>query len=293
MREINFIFFGSSPISVTALEELRQAGMRPLAVVTQPDKKQGRGLNLTPSPVKAWATAHRGIPIEYWTPDINELKQRLAKYNADVFVLVSFGKILPREILDMPRKGIVNLHPSLLPLLRGPSPIESTILLDMKDDVGVTIMLLTEKMDEGPILAQRKVEVNPPAGGWPIRRSELYSVLSMAGAKLLVDTLPLWIEDKIAPVAQDSARATYSRMIDKSDGEIDLEADPYQNFLKFCALEGWPGTYFYVEHSGRRVRVKIIDAAHVDGQFRILKVTPEGKREMLFEDFKKGYQINS
>ncbi len=287
MKDFTFIFFGSSPISVTALEALIKTGMRPIAVVTQPDKPQGRGLNLTPSPVKVWADAHRSIPVEYWTKDNNEaFLDRLRQYNADVFVLVSYGKILPDEVLKMPRKGVVNLHPSLLPKLRGPSPIESTILNDMKSETGVSIMLLTKGMDEGPVLAQKKVEVP----NWPPKRHDLYNILSHEGAELLTATLPLWMDDKIDALDQNSESATYCKKIEKKDGEIDLGGDPYQNFLKIRAYEEWPGAYFFIEHAGHKMRVKITDAAFLDGALKILKVIPEGKKEMSYIDFLRGFQ---
>lgn len=279
MKEINFVFFGSSPISVTALDLLERAGFMPKTVVTQPDRPQGRGLTVLPSPVKTWAL-DRGINVQTSLSVIPK---------ADVGVLVSYGRILPKSVIESFPKGILNLHPSLLPKLRGPSPIESTILQDMKDEIGVSIMLLDSGLDTGPILADKKVDVTD----WPQMKSDLYALLSLEGAKLLAETLPLWIEGDITPKPQDNAKASYSKIIEKTDGQIDLSAPPYQNFLKFCAFEGWPGTFFYVDHAGRKIRVKITDASYTDSQFIILRVVPEGKREMSFEDFRKGYPINS
>jgi methionyl-tRNA formyltransferase len=283
-NNFSFVFFGSSPISVTALDALLKAGMTPKAVVTQIDRPQGRGLTLVATPVKIWAEDKR-IPVEFFDTDKETFLKHLAKYEADVFVLVSYGRMLPDEVLSMPRKGVVNLHPSLLPKLRGPSPIESSILLDMKDETGVSIMLLTQKMDEGPILAQKQIEIP----NWPPKRSELYKILSEEGANLLAQTLPLWVADKIEPLEQDHALSTYSKMIEKEDAEINLDGDPYKNYLKIQAYEGRPGAFFFKEHAGKKIRVKITDASFENNELHILKVIPEGKKEMTFGDFNRGF----
>ncbi len=282
---ISFIFFGSSPISVSALEALKGAGSLPKLIITQPDKPQGRHLELVASPVKIWAEENN---IKYLTPEkirtedfFNELKE----VGAEVFVLVSYGKIIPKNILELPKFGILNLHPSLLPKLRGPAPIENTILNDMKDEVGVTIMLLDEKMDEGPILKQESVTIE----NWPPKKSELYKILSDSGSKLLVEVLPKWINGQIDPIPQDNLKATYCGIIKKQDGLLDLEDDGYKNFLKFCAYEGWPGTYFFYKLDDKEIRIKITDVDFIDNKFVIKKVIPEGKREMGHTDFLRGY----
>ncbi len=282
---MKFIFFGSSPISVVCLEALRAKGLVPVLVVTQPDKPQGRHLTLTPSPVKVWAETH-GVPVS--TPvkiRTEEFVTELKSYDASVGVLVSYGKIIPDSILELFPKGILNLHPSLLPKLRGPSPIEGTILNDMKDEVGVTVMLLDREMDHGPILAQKHIQI----ANWVPRKHELYEILAQQGGGLLAETLPAWVAGLVTPREQHHTEATYCHIIEKSHGQIDLNADGYHNLLKVRAYEDWPGTYFFINHDGREMRVKITDADFVDGQFKILKVIPEGKKEMPFEDFERGY----
>ncbi len=285
-NKINFIFFGSSPISVISLESLKEKGLLPVLVVTQPDKPQGRHLTLTPSPVKVWAIENNipvSTPIKIRT---EEFLKELEGYNATAGVLVSYGKIIPESILNLFPKGILNLHPSLLPKLRGPSPIESTILNDMKDSVGVTVMLLDREMDHGPILAEREIKIN----NWIPKKAELYQTLSNEGGELLAETLIKWIGGSITPVEQDHSKATYCEIIKKSDGLVDLDADGYKNLLKVRAYEDWPGTYFFIEHDGRQMRVKITDADFVDGKFEIKKVIPEGKKEMNYIDFLRGYR---
>jgi methionyl-tRNA formyltransferase len=282
---MKYVFFGSSPISVSSLNALRDAGFSPALIVTQPDKPQGRHLKLESSPVKVWAIENK---IDYLTPEnikSDELLSSIKQVGADVGVLVSYGKIIPESILNLFPKGILNLHPSLLPKLRGPSPIESTILNDMKDEVGVTVMLLDREMDHGPILAQKKVEVE----NWPPKKNDLYALLSTQGGKLLAETLLRSVEGEITPVEQKHDDASYCHIIKKVDGLINLSEDGYKNLLKICAYEGWPGTYFFVHHDGKEIRVKITDADFVDGILEIKKVIPEGKKEMSFEDFKRGH----
>lgn len=278
---MKFIFFGSSPISVVTLNHLKQEGFVPSLVVTKPDRPKGRGLVLTPSPVKEWALQEN---IEVVTPEkirTDEFFETLKSVGAEFGVLVSYGKIIPQNIIDLFPKGIINVHPSLLPKLRGPSPFEFTILNDMKDEVGVSIMLLNSGMDEGPILSQKKIELT----NWPVSKSTLYNILTKEGAELLSQTLRAYLSGNIEPKPQEG-EATYSRIIEKQDGELDLATDPYKNFLKYKAYEGWPGTYFFVEKNGQKVRVKITEASFEDNQFKILKVTPEGKKEIEYEKFK-------
>lgn len=283
--EIKFTFFGSSPISVTSLNSLRDAGYMPTLIVTQPDKPQGRHLKLIPSPVKVWAIENK---IEYVTPEdikSDELFEVVKKVNANVGILVSYGELIPHLLIDIFPKGILNLHPSLLPKLRGPSPIETAILNDMKDEVGVTIMLLDDEMDHGPILAQRNV----PIDKWVPTKSELYENLSTEGGKLLAETLPKWLAGEISPKEQDHKNATYCEMIEKKDGQIDLGDDGYKNLLKIKAYEDWPGAFFFFKHKNKDIRVKITDADYIDGVLVIKKVIPEGKKEMNYSDFLRGH----
>jgi methionyl-tRNA formyltransferase len=146
-------------------------------------------------------------------------------------------------------------------------------------------MVLTEGMDEGPILAQEEVGI--PKESWPIRGSELDELLAKRGGELLARILPDWVNGSITPVEQNHAEATYSKKITKDMGLIDLEDDPYKNLLKIRAFDGWPGTYFFYEKGGVRVRVKIVDAKLENGTLVITKIIPEGKGETDFEMFVK------
>lgn len=285
MSEIKFVYFGGEPIGVPVLEELKAAGMLPSLVVCNPDRPVGRKQVMTPPPVKVWAEENE---IGVWQPE-NFKKDEiigvgpLYEQTWDVFVVVAYNKILPKWLIELPEHGTVNVHPSLLPLLRGASPIRSTILNDMKDECGVSVMQLDEKMDHGPILAQATMDIAPE--NWPIRGTELDEALARLGGSLLAATLPEYIAGTIAPQEQDHEAATYCGRLDRSMGELTLDPhnlptgdEAYQILLTIRAFEEYPGTFFM--HAGKRIKIK--EAELADGKLRILRIIPEGKQEMDF-----------
>lgn len=276
-------FFGTPHLSVWVLDELEAKGILPSLVVTNPDTPQGRKMILTPTPVAVWAEARNINVLKLSSLKNPEVESELKASGCELFVVVAYGKLIPQAILDIPKYKTLNIHPSLLPLLRGASPVRSAILQDM-NPTGVTIMELTLGMDEGPILIQEKVEI--PKGSWPIRGNELDEILFKKGGKMLTEILPAWIEGSCAPQEQDHANATYCAKIAKEMGELDLTADPYQNLLKIRAFDGWPGTFFFTEKNGERIRIKVVDAKiGSDGTLSITKIIPEGKKEMDYKDF--------
>ncbi|MDO8576170.1 MAG: methionyl-tRNA formyltransferase [bacterium] len=273
---VRFAFFGTSHIAVYALEALAQANLMPALVVTQPPKPKGRGLEEKPTQVELWAR-DSGIPVAHDTQEFEAGKW-------DVAIVVDYGNMLPKNVLDVPRCGFLNVHPSLLPRLRGASPIRSAILNDERT-TGVSVMLVSEGMDEGPIVAQKKIEVTP----WPIGNAALETMLMQEGGKLLAQILPQWVAGEVDAHGQNHDVATYAEKITKEDGLLDLSADAYKNLLKIRAYEGWPGTYAFFERNGksasRRIRVGIIDAHIENGKLVIARVKPEGKKEMGYEEF--------
>ena len=276
---MNIAFFGTPDRAVYVLDELKAAGILPSLIITQPDRPQGRKLVLTPPPVKTWAQKEK---IEVLQPDDlsdTGFIKRLKNGGFDAFVVVAYGKILKDEILDIPTRGSLNLHASLLPKLRGSCPIETAILQDEKN-TGVSIIKMDKFMDHGPIIASK--EVVPSR--WPLPADDLARELVTEGGKLFAQVLPQWIAGKIEANEQDHDAATFTKKITKEDGLIDLGADGYQNFLKWNAYKGWPGSYFFTKSNKR---VVITDAGFVDGIFKILKVVPEGRKEISWEDFSK------
>lgn len=274
---MRYVFFGTPHFVVHVLDALEYAGLAPSLIVTVPDKPAGRGLTLQKPPVKLWAE-EKGIPV-FQPEKLDAQAISVLQKEYDTFVVAGYGKILPKELLDIPRLGTLNVHPSLLPLFRGPSPIETQILSDAKT-VGVSIILLDEETDHGPILAQKSFPVEHP-----MMRSALEKLLWSEGGKLLAESMPAYGEGTLTPVAQNHKEATFTPKLSKDDGLLNLEENPYSNYLKYCAYEGWPGTYFFTERQGKKIRAKVAQAAFENNEFKILRVVPEGKREMNYADF--------
>ncbi len=273
-------FFGTPELAVFVLEELKNSGIVPDIIVTAPDRPKGRGLELSPPPVKAWAQKNN-IPVLQPEKLDNSFIRQLSNVNCQLFVVAAYGKIIPKEVLVLPKFGNLNVHPSLLPEFRGPSPIESAILSG-QEKTGVSIMLLDEKTDHGPVLAQRDAPIGETTG-----KMELSEKLFRLGGKILAEVIPRWVRGEVEAIPQDHDRATYTKKITKEDGLLDLPADPVLNFRKIRAYETWPGTYFFAEKSGKKIRVVVKSAELKDGKLVIKKVVPEGKKEMDYDSFAK------
>ena len=248
---VKFVFFGSSQFSLHVLQELEMMGFSPILIIN---------------------SAKEPLPME-----------ELRKLDADLFVVASFGKILPKELIEMPKYQTLNVHPSFLPQLRGPAPIQGTIL--GLGEPGVTIIKMDEKMDHGPILAQARVVVNP----WPDHYKVVEEKLGRAGGRLLGMLLPKWIESAIPERSQDETRATYIKLIKKEDGLLNLDDPAEENLKKVFAYSTWPGAYmFYKNKSGKEIRLIIRDAKIENGKFIPTRVIPAGKKEMDWPDFLRG-----
>ncbi|MEK7641611.1 MAG: methionyl-tRNA formyltransferase [Patescibacteria group bacterium] len=287
---MNFIFFGSSQFSIYVLDELALLGFTPTAIVTTPDKPRGRKLILTPNVVKSWVIQQNHVrPIQQKIKVYDPAKidpafiETLKNDSADVFIVASYGKILPKMLIELPPHKTLNIHPSLLPQYRGASPLQAAILNDTKS-TGVTIMRIDEEMDHGPIVAQKDVVVTE----WPSYES-FEEMMAREGAKLLASILPEWVAHKILEKEQDHAQATYTKKTKKEDGLIDLSGDPYANFRKIQAYHQWPQAYFLIDKDGVPMRVKITEASFTNGTLVIEKVIPEGGKEMSYKDFQSGY----
>jgi methionyl-tRNA formyltransferase len=277
-------FFGSSKFSVFCLEELSASGILPNLIITTPDMPNGRGLKLVPTPVKIWAEKNK---IPCLTPE--NLKEQnllvsLAPETNTLFLVASYGKIIPKNIVELPKHGTLNIHPSLLPKYRGASPLQTQILNDEKE-IGTTIMLMDEKMDHGPIISQKKVAII----NWPVKTEELKLVLAKASVTIFKEIINDWLEGKINPTEQNHSEATFTKKIEKADGLIDLENnDSYDNFLKIQAYSTWPQAYFFIKKGEQKIRVIIKEAKYIDNKLEILRVLPEGKKEMSYPDFLRG-----
>lgn len=286
---MKFVFFGTDDFSVIVLDELKRAGFMPSLVVTAHDKPHGRGLKVLPSPAKLWAEENNISTVAELTPDVENFKHQVSVSAADLFIVASYGKIIPKAVLEIPKHGALNVHPSILPKYRGPSPVESQILNDEKE-IGVTIMEMDEQMDHGQIVAQKRLErvLAPDVNGLQTSGARLLrKILAEEGGKLLVETIQKWVSGEITVAPQDESKATYTKKILKKDGEIDLAGNAYQNFLKIRAYEGSVGTYFLKDNK----RVIIKDARFENGKLVVTRVIPEGKKEMTHEEFLRGLRI--
>ncbi|MDP2642083.1 MAG: peptide deformylase [bacterium] len=263
-KNIKFVFFGSSPFSGYVLEELELMGFSPLLII-----------NSAKDPL----------------PTIAELK----KLDADVFVVASFGKILPKELIELPRHKTLNVHPSLLPQLRGPAPIQATIL--GLGEPGITIMRMDEKMDHGPILIEAKVSITP----WPDHYQVVEEKLGRIGGRVLGALLSKWIRGEIRERPQNDAAASFTKLIKKEDGLLNLSDSPEKNLKKVLAYSTWPNAYFFYKKKmparhasqseaggGKEIRIIIKDAEIQDNRFTPTRVIPAGKREMSWQDFLRG-----
>jgi methionyl-tRNA formyltransferase len=208
------IFFGTEEFSLTVLEGLIEAGYNVAAVVTKPDSKKGRGQQLVMPSVKVLAAKH---DITVWQPTkVAEINEDIKALGPVTGVLVSYGKIIPQSTIDLFTPGIINIHPSLLPKYRGPTPIESAIR-NGDDKTGVSIMLLDADMDTGPVYTSQEFALQGTE-----TRADLYRSLAVMGTDLLLETLPGIMDGSLSPTAQDNGQATYCQLLTKEDAVLDL-----------------------------------------------------------------------
>lgn len=280
MEKLKFAFFGTPLLSSQTLNILENNGYVPSIIVTSPDAKSGRGMKINQSPVSIWATAHN---IKCLKPErikqdfINEFKN----FNIDLSIVVAYGKILPETLINIPKLGTINIHYSLLPKYRGASPLEAT-LLNGDTITGVSIQQMAFKLDSGPIIADKKISIDINE-----TKDDLKNKLTDLGGNLLCEIIPKIINKSIIPKDQDESQIIYCTKINKEDGEINLSGDPIVNYNKYRAFYGWPGVYFFITKHDKKIRIKIKQAIFENGLFIIKRVTPEGKKEINYEDFLK------
>ena len=278
-KALKIVFLGTPEFGVKPLEALINAEYQIIGVITGPDKPVGRKMVLTPPAMKSFVLKHESWNIKIYQPkDKIELLEIMDKLQPDLAIVAAFGIIFTKEILEIPKYGFLNIHASLLPRWRGASPIQSAILTG-DEKTGITIMLINEKMDEGPILESRKLKIENR------NYKELGNKLSDLGAKLLIETIPKWINSEIKPQEQNHSKATYCKKITKEDGLIDLNTESSEIIeKKIRAFTPWPGAYIFANSK----RLIIIQAELKDKALKIKRVKPEGKNEMNFADYLRG-----
>ncbi len=271
---------GTPDFGALILERLIEGGYKPILIITVPDKPSGRKQQLTPPAVKTTALRH-GIGV-IQPEKLKEVKEKIEEIRPDLIVTASYSKIVPDEIINIPEKGCINVHPSLLPKHRGPSPLQQTIL-EGDEKTGVTIMLMDSQIDHGPILAQTEIETKPRETA-----SELHNRLAEIGGELLLKTIPQWMAGEIKAVPQNDKAATYTKIIKREDGEIDWQNTPEEIERKIRAFSPWPGAYTFWNKNGKVSRLKILKARLKEGKLELEEVQPEGKKPMGFAEFLRG-----
>lgn len=295
------IFFGTPEFSVRVVEKLWEGGYPVAAIVTAPDAPLGRKQILTPPPVKVWAGRHG---IEVMQPEILANSQsQIANSTPDLGAVAAYGKIIPGEILAIPKYGFLNVHPSLLPKYRGPTPIESAILAG-ETKSGVTIHLTTETVDAGPVLAQQGLQIKELESA-----QELTARLAQLGAELLMETIPQWLAGKIEPKEQNDGGATYTKKFSREDGRVDWQAPSGEIERKVRALNPEPGTFVALKQQIKVLKVSTgaqksrlppgtffetsgkLAVTCGDGETLLLdEVQPAGGRAMSGGEFLRGNQ---
>ena len=296
---------GSGRFALPPLHALAEAGHELLAVVTQPDREQGRGRKLLPPPVKSAALA-RGLRVLQPERLRDEAAlESLRTLGAELHVVVAYGKILSREALAIPARGTLNVHASLLPRYRGAAPIAWAIV-NGESETGVTTMLLDEGMDTGPILLRRSTPIGPEETA-----GRLEERLAGMGASLLLETLEGLQRGDLAPTPQDPAHATYAPLLKKEDGRVDWGADAGSIQRRIRGFQPWPGAA--AEIGGRDLKLLkarvltggtaeagtvlavdadgIVVACGAQSALRLLEVQPESRHAMSAFAFATGARI--
>ncbi len=268
---MKIVFMGTPDFAAATLQALVEAGHQVGLVVTQPDRAKNRGKKVQFSPVKELAMAH-DIPVlqPEKIKDSPHTMEMIKAYRPDIIIVAAYGQIIPKKLLELPPLGCVNVHASLLPRLRGASPIQRAIL-DGEKETGVTIMQMDEGLDTGDMLAKIKTSVGSK------NYEELHNQLALIGADLLVEVLPFIEARRLVPSKQNDEEATYAGLITKQDGKIDFTKSAEQIERQIRAFDPWPGAYCtYREQTLKIWKVKVLEGADGETPGRILEVSDEG-----------------
>jgi methionyl-tRNA formyltransferase len=251
LSNISFVYYGTSEFSAVILDGLLSAGFKPTLVVSTVARPAGRGLKLVPTPVAALATEKKLSLLEVKTLKSPEVQARLASGQEPVAILAAFGKIIPPAVLALYPQGIINVHPSLLPLYRGPAPIQYA-LRDGLTKTGVSLIVLDEAVDHGPILTQESCPIDDEADAQTLSKK-----LADLSIKLLLTTLPGYLTSSVSARPQDHAQATGTKMISRDDGRADFNQTAQAINNQRRAFTPWPGLWTTWQNK----RLKLIDTA--------------------------------
>lgn len=304
---MRIVYMGTPDIAAIILKRLLEEPYEIVLTVTQPDRPKGRGKELAKSPVKVLSEEH-GIPV--FQPERLRNPEAVAvirEAKPDMIVVAAFGQILPKEILDMPKYGCINVHASLLPAYRGAAPIQWAVL-DGQKESGVTIMYMNEGLDTGDILLQKRVSLSPDETG-----GSLYDTLSVMGAELLTEAIPKIVDGTLTAVPQGEMTTAYAKQLTKEMGRLDFTrpAEELERYIR--GLNPWPGTYTQLDGKTFKIwRAEVVTLTDSSleigtvtditkksftfvtgkGGLRVLELQPEGKRRMTTEEFLRGYHFH-
>ncbi len=269
---MSYIFFGTPRFAAIILEKLIAAGLPPALVIANPDRPAGRKKELRAPETKLIAAKYGLHAHQPEKPEVKSLKFEVDKLgDIDFAVVAAYGNIIKKDVLDLPRLGTIGVHPSLLPLYRGATPIQSAIL-GGETTTGTTLFLLDEGVDSGPILAQEKIAI-----GINDDYLALETKLADLSADLLIKTIPDFLANRIKPMPQDHTRATMTKKFKTEDGLVDLSKDaPETIYRKIKALNPEPGVYTFIEKGDKKIRVKLLDANLLSDKLQLKLIQLEG-----------------
>jgi methionyl-tRNA formyltransferase len=303
IRPLNLVFCGTPQFAVPTLEKLVEAGFAVRLALTQPDRPKGRGLELVASPVKQ-AALRLGVSL-YQPEKIKnneELQARLREINPDAIIVVGYGRIIPKWMLDLPRFGNINLHASLLPRYRGAAPIQWAIA-NGESVTGVTTMRIDEGLDTGDILLQQELGIADDDTA-----ETLFPKLAEIGAELMIETLRGIAAGTIKSRSQDNAAATLAPILTKEEGRLDFSRSAQETYNRFRGFQPWPGAFTTFRGKGLNVTLmkpaselvplgtllvrgnRLLAGCGNDSAVELLELQPEGKRRMPASDFIHGYR---
>ena len=254
---MNIIFFGSSDFVEIVLKDLHKEH-NVISVVTTPDAPAGRKGQLSPTPIAELAAKLELALLKPASLKTTEAEHQLKALNPDLFVVASYGKIIPQNILDIPKFGCLNIHPSLLPKYRGPTPIQ-TALKNGDTETGISIIVMDAEVDHGPILVQEKFSID---------RNEHFQSLAnklfYIGSQLLLDNLKKYTDKTIIPLGQDHTSATFTKMLNKEDGKVDWTKSASEIYNQYRALIEWPG--IWTTWKDQQLKIISCEPINVTGQ---------------------------
>ena len=294
MQNLKIIFAGTPDFAAQHLRALLDAGLTVAAVYTQPDRPAGRGNKLTPSPVKLLATEHQLPVMQPSSLRTPEAQAELAAFEADLMIVVAYGLLLPRAVLETPRLGCINVHGSLLPRWRGAAPIQRAIWAG-DQQTGITIMQMDEGLDTGPMLMKTICAIEPTDTS-----ASMYAKLATLGPEALLSTVQALAAGTLSAEPQNSADANYAQKLSKEEARLDWQQSATQLERSIRAFNPWPVSYFSVAEQtikvweasvlaephaalpGTLLRAgkEGIDVATADGVLRLLTLQPAGKKPM-------------